>query len=339
MRVFVYEFITGGGMLADPAGLLPQGSLLAEGRAMVQAVTADLLAAGDIHVHSTRDRRLPPLHPPNCEVREVGAATEERRVVEQLAATADWTLIIAPETAGALLDRARLTLSSGGRLLSPAPALIEITADKQRTAEWLCREGVPCPMGKIIRPGQTAGPIRPPAILKPNGGCGSQEVRLLKSAAELQVALQALDRPMRLEQFQPGLPASVSVLCGPNGRLALPACLQRLTDGNFTYLGGSTPLAPELDRRARRLALAAVATLPQPLGYIGVDLILGEVADGSSGCVIEINPRLTTSYVGIRSACRENLAAAMLAIAAGQPAALSFHTEPLEFDSDGTIRY
>jgi predicted ATP-grasp superfamily ATP-dependent carboligase len=339
MRVFVYEFVTGGGMLADPAGT-PHGSLLAEGRAMVQAVTADLLAVGDVQAGSSRDARLPPLHPPGCDVFEVSTAAEERQVFEQLASAADWTLVIAPETAGTLADRARLALASGGRLLSPAPTLIEVAADKQRTADWLRQQGVPSPPGQIVHPHQMPKSIQAPAVLKPLDGCGSQEVRLLKSAAELHAELQAIDRPMRLEQFQPGLPASVAVLCGPNERHALPVCLQRLSNvGCFAYLGGRTPLYPKLDERARRLALAAVSSLPEPVGYIGVDLVLGEAPNGSGDCVIEINPRLTTSYVGLRTACQGNLAAAMLAIAAGRPAALSFRTEPVEFDSDGTIRH
>ena len=306
---------------------------------MVQAVTADLLAAADIQVCSTRDARLPPLHRIGCEVWEVATAAEERRVFEQLAAGADWTLVIAPETAGVLVDRARLALASGGRLLSPAPPLIEIAGDKQQTADWLRSHGVPCPPGEIVRPGQTPELIRAPAVLKPLDGCGSQDVRLLKSAAELLESIRAIDRPMRLEQYQTGWSASVAVLCGPKERVALPACSQRLSqDGSFTYLGGATPLEPELDQRAQRLALATVATLPQPLGYIGIDLVIGDDPDGSGDCVIEINPRLTTSFVGLRAACRENIAAAMLAIATGQPAALSFRAGPVEFDSDGTIR-
>ncbi len=32
-------------------------------------------------------------------------------------------------------------------------------------------------------------------------------------------------------------------------------------------------------------------TLPQPLGYLGIDMILGERSDGSDDVVIEINPR------------------------------------------------
>jgi predicted ATP-grasp superfamily ATP-dependent carboligase len=143
---------------------------------------------------------------------------------------------------------------------------------------------------------------------------------------------------MRCEEFVPGLAASVAVLCGPAGNHSLPTCQQRLSaDGRFTYLGGRLPLEPPLDQRARRLAEAAVAALPQPRGYIGVDLVLGDAADGSGDRVIEINPRLTTSYVGLRAAAKSNLAAAMLAVVRGDAPDLCFHSEPVEFAADGTI--
>src|SRR5205823_6483532 len=131
--------------------------------------------------------------------------------------------------------------------------------------------------------------------------CGSQGVRLIQNAAEMWANG---DGPaLRFEEYVPGLSASVAVLCGPAGNHALPACEQRLTDdGRFTYLGGRVHLAPPLDARARRLALAAVAALPEPRGYLGVDLVLGAAVNGNGDRVIEVNPRLTTSYVGLRAA-------------------------------------
>jgi hypothetical protein len=80
-----------------------------------------------------------------------------------------------------------------------------------------------------------------------------------------------------------------------------------------------------------------VAALPQPRGYIGVDLVLGAAADGSGDRMIEINPRLTTSYVGLRVAAKTNLAAAMLAVIQGDTPNLSFRAGPVEFAADGTI--
>ncbi len=67
-------------------------------------------------------------------------------------------------------------------------------------------------------------------------------------------------------------------------------------------------------------------------------MVLGDGTDGQEDAVIEVNPRLTTSYVGLRALANENLSEAMLAVASGKPPRLSFSDCPLEFDADGTVR-
>jgi predicted ATP-grasp superfamily ATP-dependent carboligase len=348
MRVFIYEFVTGGGLWGGLTSLPCQAStfpaspstasLLKEGRAMVQAVTSDFCALPEVEVCTTRDARLSELHPTECRVVATARAVDERQALERLAAEADWTLLIAPETAGALADRCQIVESVGGRLISPSTQVVQIAADKQATAELLTQRGVPTPPGAVIAPGRGGIPSRItfPAVLKPVDGCGSEGVRLIRDPAELFEV--AIDRPMRLEEFVPGVAASVAVLAGSAGCHALPACQQRLSkDGRFSYLGGRLPLSAALDRRSRQLAQAAIAALPEPRGYIGVDMVLGEADNGSGDRVIEINPRLTTSYVGLRAASQTNLASAMLAVAAGQEPDLRFGDQPVEFTTDGRI--
>ena len=63
----------------------------------------------------------------------------------------------------------------------------------------------------------------------------------------------------------------------------------------------------------------------------GVDMILGTDSFGSGDFVVEINPRLTTSYLGLRAACRDNLASAMLSAANGDNVTLSFSEENIAF--------
>jgi predicted ATP-grasp superfamily ATP-dependent carboligase len=107
----------------------------------------------------------------------------------------------------------------------------------------------------------------------------------------------------------------VACLVGPQRIVVLPAALQHLSeDGRFRYEGGSLPLTGPLGARAQRLAERAVRAVPGLLGFVGVDLILGHADDGSGDAVIEINPRLTTSYVGLRRMARFNLAEALLAV-------------------------
>src|SRR5262249_45038295 len=95
------------------------------------------------------------------------------------------------------------------------------------------------------------------------------------------------------------------------------------------YRGGRLPLLPEFARRAEAIARQALAGIPGLCGYIGVDLVLG---DDGRDWAIEINPRLTTSYLGLRVLAKTNLAAAILHIAAGEAA------PPLEW-CDGPVEF
>ena len=60
MRIFVFEYITGGGMLSSglPASLAREGDL------MVQSLVSDLCELDEIEVITTRDARLETLGPP-----------------------------------------------------------------------------------------------------------------------------------------------------------------------------------------------------------------------------------------------------------------------------------
>ncbi|MFL5341148.1 MAG: hypothetical protein ACJ8F7_13455, partial [Gemmataceae bacterium] len=56
--------------------------------------------------------------------------------------------------------------------------------------------------------------------------------------------------------------------------------------------------------------------------------------------VIEINPRLTTSYIGLRELAETNLAEVMLRLAEGrEPPPIRWRPGTVEFTSDGAARY
>ena len=55
--------------------------------------------------------------------------------------------------------------------------------------------------------------------------------------------------------------------------------------------------------------------------------------------MIEINPRLTTSYVGLRATARTNLADAMWQIAHGDTPTIEYSDRTIEFDSSGNVSY
>lgn len=302
----------------------------------------------------------------------------EAETFRAVAARADFTLVIAPETGGVLAERSRWVLAAGGRLLGSTPEAIELTADKLAMSDptrfpvfpwspevrWheggapctrdlsaIARGPVPPHPGPLPpefrgergmdlnRPQVCARPFVPqaeragdaevasltfPLVCKPRDGAGSQATFLVRSRCELESILaqarsELPDAEFLLQPFMAGMAASVAFIIGDGWRMALPPCRQLLSDdGRFHYLGGELPLPDDLAARASMLGAWAVNLVPGLRGYVGVDLVLGDADDGSHDHVIEINPRLTTSYIGLRELARGNLAAAMLAAAMGR---------------------
>jgi predicted ATP-grasp superfamily ATP-dependent carboligase len=336
MQIFLYEWATGGG-LVDAAGPVP-GSLLREGAAMIGALAGDLVRIPDCRVSALRDPRVLQLALPGCSVVDVISRSSQREEFERLAAEADATILIAPELDDILLKAARLATASGGRLMSPSVDFIRIAADKQRTCETLAAAMVPVPVGRMLEPDEPLpADFGYPAVVKPVIGAGSQDTFMVSGPYD---GTPAYAWRRRLERYVPGLPASVSMLCGPNGRISLEPCKQRISDdGRLRYLGGEMPLAAGLAERARSLGERALAAMPAAVGYVGVDVVLGREPDGSEDVVIEINPRLTTSYVGLRTVAVGNLAEAMWRVAQGDMQPVEFSSKPIEFDANGNVSY
>lgn len=332
MRVLVYEFVSGGGWYSHADGS-PPNSLVSEGRAMRDALAADFAAVDDTRVDVLQDLRHPPVELPGVTVHPIESAAAEMRTLVRLAAEVDWTVLIAPEFNGHLLARTQAVQRAGGRLLGPSSRLVTLCADKHATAGHLARHGIPVPRGIALEPGSTLpGDFSYPAVLKPRDGAGSLGIEWIAERPDGRTAGNA---PARLEAYCPGMAASVACLCGEGRILPLEPCRQRLAE-DFTYLGGSLPLAPSLADRARRLATRAVGSLPHPVGYLGVDLVLGDDSGGGGDVVIEINPRLTTSYVGLRALSGVNLAATMIAVAQGREVRLCWNSRDVHFSSSGS---
>ncbi len=332
MRFFVYEHLCAVGAGAD-------GSLAAEGRAMLAAVLTDFARLPGTETVTL----LPPAGaavPPVVAVRHT-VPVDEERVFRELAAACDFTLVVAPECGGLLEERCRWVEEAGGRLLGPSGDAVCLTADKLALAEALGRACVSAPPAAPL---DGAAGIEFPAVCKPRDGAGSQATFLVRGAEELpgcvtRARAEGWDGELVLQEFVPGRAASVAFLIGPAAVVALAPAAQDLSaDGRFRYRGGSLPLPPAEAARAARLARQAVGAVPGLTGYAGVDLVLGAAGDGSEDRVIEINPRLTTSYVGLRALAEGNLAEALVSVVRGERVpAVTWRPGTVAFRADGKV--
>ena len=337
MLLFVYEFLCGGGL--NGAALSP--SLHREGWTMLDGVLQDLGRCAGVQTTTLLDSQLPTptMDWPNNTPVYVAAGEEQARFRE-LVRRADYTLVIAPEFDDLLLIRCRWVEACGGRLLGPGVEAVCLTGDKLRLAEHLRSHGVATPATAAWNWTDTVASF--PVVVKPRYGAGSQATFLCPTPAACQAAAadsreENWHGEMIVQPYCAGSAASVAFLVGRDDCLALPAAAQHLsTEGRFRYQGGAVPLPPPLAARAQQLGQRAVAAVPGLFGYVGVDVVLGAADDGRDDVVIEINPRLTTSYAGLRQLARFNLGAALLSVTLGTPRpVLAWRDGPIHFRAAG----
>jgi predicted ATP-grasp superfamily ATP-dependent carboligase len=317
MSLFIYELICAGGL-----GDHPPTSWRREGWAMLSAIVADFSRIPGVEVVTLLDTNLTASLGHHC-FRCTPA--DEPRALRAAAAQAEAALIIAPEPGDLLATRSEWARAHCP-LLGCEPATIRYVSDKLRLASRLHRQGVPTPATWPLRDFPGALPF--PRVLKPHIGAGAQATFVVEVEAAWPGIVAAANAELPGEEFIvqsfcPGLAASVALVCGRHQILMTPGSVQALRrDGRLYYEGGSVPLPPDLRARAQRLALAACTAIPphvpRPTGYVGVDVVLGDAADGSRDAVIEINPRLTTSYIGLRALARGNLAETWLRLFRGE---------------------
>jgi tyramine---L-glutamate ligase len=304
MRIFLYEHLTALGIGQSPSD--PLHAMHREGLAMRDALAADF-------------NRIP-----DCDV------TFDEREPHDLA------IVIAPETDGVLLE---VTNRFAQRLLGCSPEAVALTSDKLALATHWRERGVRTPATTDRDPTPCEAF---PVVWKPRDGCGSSATFLLKDVFDLARAKSLLPSehsgPMIVQEFVPGRAASLAFLCGPQGNVPLiPAFQEFSSDDRFHYQGGELPIPVDLADRTLKIGSAAVECVSGLNGYVGVDLILGDAADGSQDYAIEINPRLTTSYVGLRELAGFNLAAMMLAVSRGIPHSLVWKSGRIRFSPDGSV--
>ncbi len=307
MQVFVYEYLSGGGLVDGDA--VATAELMPQGLAMRDALVADLLASGDCDVTAATCAHTGAL--------PAGAAEAVARDGEtptafaaRLAQQHDVAWIVAPETGGCLSAFERAI--GAPRWLGCDARSIAIASSKTATLRHLDAHDIATPQAFA------AGAQR--WVVKPDDGAGSVATRVHANRLGAEADLAGRDargESACLEPWIAGEAMSLSLLCELGQAELLSVNRQRigtLPDGALRYDGVEIDVLPHGAPRWRALAALAsrvAGALPGLRGFVGVDLVLSE---RHGPVVIEINPRLTCAYVGLSKRLGRNLAREVLAM-------------------------
>ncbi|MGR9114575.1 MAG: ATP-grasp domain-containing protein [Gammaproteobacteria bacterium] len=315
MKILIFEYVTGGGLCRED---LPD-SLAAEGLLMVKALLRDLAELETVEPIFLLDARLAfHFEPLGDTVRRVLIDRSDNvfSVLKRQLADCDAVWPVAPEMDNILYDLIRLIEKHRKPVLSPPSEVVALTADKLRTYQHLTAHGIDAVTTEIW-PG-AGWKNQGKQVFKPIDGMGCEQTFVIDGADDLVRLLPHLDASERyiVQPFVEGRVKSLSALFRRgkgwllsvnnqiiqinNQRVKLMACQVNVPGETVSY---------------QALVDRIADVLPDLWGYAGIDFI--ETPEGIS--ILEINPRLTTSYAGIHQALGINVAEKTLSMLEHEP--------------------
>jgi predicted ATP-grasp superfamily ATP-dependent carboligase len=309
MRVFAFEFFSGGGLAGQP---LP-ATIAHEGDMMLGALLSDLAELPEVEVVAGRDPRLPQVAASHVLVPSPGEDTFALYARGLALADAAWPT--APETGGTLERLGRQTEAARKTLLGSRPDAVRLAASKRETAKMLRQAGIPV-VPTFSHADRLPG-ISGPWVTKPDDGAGCEDSQLMPDRAAAGARLAEDPERLVAQPWIEGDALSLSILCHRSTAQVLSCNRQQVVveDSHLSLRGVVVNAFPDVNGCFAQLASNIAAAIPGLWGYVGVDLIL--TRDGP--VVLEINPRLTTSYCGLRQAVGVNAAAMVLGLLRSGP--------------------
>lgn len=243
--------------------------------------------------------------------------------IRRLAPGCDVGLVIAPDH---LLFRFTSALESLTHNIGCGSMSAMVCADKKMTSSILSRHG-------ILVPGPS-GPGR--KVIKPIRGCGSRDVRIDPGEPCQDELAEAFIDGEHLSVSLVGSRVTGDVCSYYSGDPPLLLAVNRQeieidSAGRFRYLGGETPIVHE-----RQDEIVGVATRTLEVlgcqGYTGIDIVLAD-----RPYVVDVNPRITTSIVGIAACMREEIAQVLVDMSRGKSPGAVHLDGRARFDTGGRV--
>ena len=310
MNVVLFEYISSGAYQHDLSLDLSR-----EANLMVRAAAQGLIAAG-CQVVVFRDERLSPLDL-NARIVTIGTSDDWRALLTAELSKADAFLPIAPESNRQLEMLCRFADNEPCLLLNSPPTIVAATASKGDTLKCLREHKILCV--DCCRVHQCRFPFDIDVVLKPDDGVACDDTFLIRAgqipeAAQLQKA--ALCQPYLL-----GTAASINVIYGKQSQPCVLGINRQevVIDerGEFRLQACHVNELAQLALPFEALAESVEEAFRGMVGHVGIDFVI----EHETIYILEVNPRLTTSFAGLAQTTGINPMDLILAAARGEPLA------------------
>lgn len=310
MRILVFEFISGGGLAKQP---LPE-SLLQEGYLMRNALLDDLCALMDVELLVLQDARIVQQTEQlyvHLQTLTIFQQTDLPALLSDKQSTYDIVWLIAPETEGILAFWCHFFSQQGKVLATSAQVAVEICQDKFRTCELLQNSAIACVPSRLFNASPVSNDTK--SVIKANTSVGCDEVYFVESKQHWQ-NMQLKLKPEGEYIVQPYIPGkALSLSClFYQGQAYFICCNEQhinINQQQFELLACTVNVQQEKAQYYQILCQQIATAIPSLFGYAGIDFIQTETGEN---LILEINPRLTSSYAGIKEALGINVAELVL---------------------------
>ena len=241
-------------------------------------------------------------------VHVVGVEQDIWALWEQCIASVDAVLLIAPETNGSLKRLTMLAEKLSKLVLGSSSSAVKLAGNKWLSYEVFIAHDIPTLNTYLASALPTT--LDGAHVAKPLDGAGCDDMAYIEDESALRIWLKDRLVTHIVQPYQVGETASFSMFC-QHGQAYLLSCNRqdiRLQGQHFSYHGGEINGLSQYAQNFNVLAQKIAHAIPGLAGYVGVDLIVHE----DSFFVLEVNPRLTTSYVALHQACGCNPAQLLL---------------------------
>lgn len=283
-------------------------SLAREGDMMLQTLLAELSSVTGQTVTLSRDKRMP------LNKRNITQFLIEHDLQKQLKTMineSDLTWLIAPETGDCLATYTEQCTRLGKLHIGCTAAAVRRTASKLKTYQILTTAGIPA---LATNPVDAAVPESHQGwVVKPDDGVGAEGCYVYQTHAALdRFRSEHSSSPYVIQPCIHGEHLSMSLLVYREA-LQLLACNRQYIsriDNKIIFNGVGVNECLEYRDEFCALAHAVVQAVPGLAGYIGIDLIKAR----DEFYIVDINPRLTTAYVGLSESLAMNITEKILSV-------------------------